>query len=230
MDTDFAVAVAGAGAGVGAGVGIVVGVRCGDGESAGSFDHGLPGIDDEIEEYLLEIACVGAGGQVFGDFDVEGDVIFFEIASEALDGIHDEWADRRFDESHLIVRHHAEDFLAECGHARGVLMRFLGGGSQQVWVVCFEGVLAVADDGRQQVVEFVGQHGGDGAQRGEPLELFDLFLECAEAAFEDVEVPFEVVFLLGQVDVVGGFVEHVVRLDSVKVSKGSNGLIGRRVP
>ncbi len=152
-----------------------------DGERAAAAEHGLAGVDQEIEEDLLELNGIAENLEIGLDLDAEGDAIFSGVAGHDQEGFIDEFLDGDFAEDGLAAGQ-AEHGLADFSGLVSALEGFAEGLSDQVHVGIFglgrlEGELRVADDGGEEVVELVSDDGGDGADGGEALGFVQLGAE-----------------------------------------------------
>lgn len=154
-----------------------------EGERA-ALGHGLTGIDDEIQENLLNLGGINACGGTGVDAEIDGDTVFFEVFCGD-----------------------AEDILDEAGEVGGVQAVGLGsgegkhaggdsGGAFSAFQDAFQGFLAVfgivaaepelgvVEDWREGVIEFVADGPGDDAQRRDALECLDLPAHHRDGLFQ----------------------------------------------
>jgi len=147
-----------------------------------------------LKKNLLQRTGRGVNLQVLRHIDRQRDVVLFEIAAQAFHRVTNQRQDKRVGRAHLIVHRHSQDTIAQCRKAQGVLVRLLDGGAYQLRIASLNRIAAIADDRREDIVELVGQHRGDRAQRSQTLETLDLELKVGQAALQPVQVLREIAF------------------------------------
>jgi hypothetical protein len=141
------------------------------------------------------------GLEIGGNVDGQNDVILCEVAGQAIDRFRDDRRDRRIGGTGPVVGGHAEDLGTKLGESLGGGHRLFEGASRQFGIAALQGVLRVAHDRGEHVVEFMGEDGGERAERRQSLKLLDLLAQLGELAFEAVELAFDVVIEVRKVGV-----------------------------
>jgi hypothetical protein len=165
------------------------------GEPASLPEHRLAGIQDEIEQYLLDLMRVDADFERRVDLDVDGDVVLGEVSPEAADGVVDERGDPASGRARFSVLDHSHEPVGHLTHDLSVFERFLEGGFHEARVVGIEGGASIGHDRRKEVVEFVREHGGHGADTGEALRAAELIAKVDELILELVELCLQRAFV-----------------------------------
>src|SRR5205823_3225030 len=53
----------------------------GDSQAAGAIEHGLSGVENKVEEHLLQAGGMSPGGQAGGDVEIDGNGVVAQVAA-----------------------------------------------------------------------------------------------------------------------------------------------------
>ena len=163
-----------------------------DGEGAAFAEHGLAGVDEEIEEDLLDLYAVGVDVEIGLNLDAEGDAVFLRVAGQNDEGLFDDPLDGDGVKRGLPAReaeHGGANFPGLLGADESLGEGFADEGHiGLVALGALKGELGIADDGGEEVVELVGDDGGDGADGRQSLRLHELMVELIELFLRLVEL------------------------------------------
>ena len=155
-----------------------------DRERAAFAEHGLAGVDQQVQQDLLELDRVAVDVQARLDLHAKGDAVLLRIAGEDEQRLVDQLLDRDVAEASTRRgpgRASTCRSSRPCSSSGSLGQRLLDQlHVRLVALGALQRVLRVADDRREQVVELVRDDRRDRADRRQPLGFGELFLQRVE--------------------------------------------------